>query len=198
MHFLEIDGIQPNHIFLADRSNLINLYKSWGENIQLYHDMQMQMIYATLWKADKIFKVIKLVFGGGSSLGEQAWSFNSIYTEMNDKWNQIVSQFLTRTADKREVKKVLEGIKKRFELHGFPDNYCHKYSMLVKHFPELADEGPLPSAINSTGLAKFDFDNTFPQHLVRVLSTISEIKKLTGNLSTIFNQARQEGKVLDI
>jgi hypothetical protein len=116
-----------------------------------------------------------------------------------------VSQFFTRTADSKEVKKVLEGTKKRFELHGFPnieffytDDCCHKCSMLAKPFPELADVRPLPSATDYTGLAEFDFDNTFPQHLVRVLSTIGEIDEFAGNLSTMVNQARQEGKVLDI
>jgi hypothetical protein len=105
--FPEIDGVLLNHIFPTDR-DLTNLYKSRGDNIQLYHVMQMQMIDATLLKADKSFKVIKLVFSGGSSLGERARSFDSVYTVM-DEWNQIVSQFFTRTADSKEVKKVLAG-----------------------------------------------------------------------------------------
>jgi hypothetical protein len=70
--------------------------------------------------------------------------------------------------------------------------------MLAEPFPELADERPLSSATDSAGLAEFDFDNTFPQHLVRVLSTIGEVEEFAGNLSTMVNQARQEGRSLTL
>jgi hypothetical protein len=67
--------------------------------------------------------------------------------------------------------------------------------MLAEPFPELADERPLSSATDSAGLAEFDFDNTFPQHLVRVLSTIGEVEEFAGNLSTM---VRQEGRSLTL
>jgi hypothetical protein len=113
---------------------------------------------------------------------------------------QIVSQSFTRTADTKEVKKMLKRIKKHFELHRFPNielfytkDCCHKYAMLAKPFPELADECLLWSATNATGLAKFDFDNTFPQLLVRVLSTIDKIEDLLGIfLQCLIKQDKKE------
>jgi hypothetical protein len=202
--FPEIDSVLPNHIFPTDE-DLINLYKARGDDIELYHEMQMQMIDAVLLKADKSFKVIKLVFSGGSGLGERSRSFDSIYSVMNER-NQIVAQFFTRTADTKEVKRVLVGIKKRFELHGFPniklfytDDCCHEYAMLSEPFPELQDDRPLSSsATKSTALAEFDFDDTFQQHSLQILSTVEEIEEFARNLSTMADYARREGKVLDI
>jgi hypothetical protein len=121
-----------------NKADLIKRFMARGEEFSEFYDVHMQMVDAILLKSGKSFKVVKFVYTGGGGAAERVRSFDSVFTDMNER-TQIIAQYFTRTSATAEVKTILQAIKNRFELHGFSniklfdvDDCCHEYPALAE------------------------------------------------------------------
>lgn len=114
-----------------------------------YFERSLQMIGGTALCGDKSYKAIKFVYTAnsveGRSLGSGSFrAYDSVYTVMNEN-NQVVAINFVLSGDNSEVESILEGIQRRYNIHGYEevelfytDSCCHEYNMLIKAMPSLA------------------------------------------------------------
>jgi hypothetical protein len=173
-----------------------------------FYERNLQMIGGKILRADKSFKVIKFLFTASEVEGRSAGSgstraYESVYTVMNERC-EIVSIHFVRSGDYEEMKRILQSLRQRYEIHGYDevklfytDNCCHEYKMLTEALPLLATADRATSADGKDESRRINYPllplpDDWPR---KMIDTYDQLALFTAKLQERIDQSADEEKV---